>query len=192
MGLTFLKNICHPFTVRANHEEIRVTDDFFICSQICHIRSHCKKIIRFYTRMDRTGVRRVLPGAKGITTLRDDKELYFTRDISQEELTEIFDRVEHDLNQPIRRYHDDSDHFFDILVDIGYKSFRVHPEQTGTREREHAMPFRASPVKRNRGVRKPRKGLCRVILKAFSHAPPWTTEEVAVVYNILSDYGVIY
>ena len=70
--------------------------------------------------MDRTGVRRVLPGANGITTLRDDKELYFTRDISQEELTEIFDRVEHDLNQPIRRYYDDSDHFFDILVDIGY------------------------------------------------------------------------
>ena len=130
--------------------------------------------------------------AQDITTYRPHKSLYFTRDISHEEIVEILDRIERDLNQPIRRHYDDSDHFFDILVDTGYKSFRVHSSQTGPQGNKHVIPFRASPVKRNRGVRKPRTGLCGVWLKAFNNAPPWTNQEVLVVYNIFNDYGIIY
>ena len=138
---------------------------------------------------------RPIPGVTGITTYRADKSIYFSRDISHDEITEMFNRIERDLNQPIIRYYDDIDRFFDIDLGPGqgYKSFRIHKGYSDFRHgNQIAKPFKKSYYPLRRGVRKPRYGLCCVFLKAFYNAPPWTNEDLMVVYNIFNDYGIIY
>ena len=123
-----------------------------------------------------------------LTSVIDGKSLYFSRDISSDEITEIFDRIERDLGHPIIRRYPDVDHFFDIQKGYGYNSVRIQPNY---RTSPVTKPFHESPIIRKRRVRKPRSGLCNVMVKIINNDPPLTTEELAVVYNILSDYGVI-
>lgn len=120
--------------------------------------------------------------ATGITTYCFGPRMYFERDITREELTEIFEKIEKELGKTIYRHYSvltGDDHFFDIKCEnvYQYKSFRIHG-------------FKKTKPERKKGVRMPREGCSTTCLKAFDNAPSWKRNEVDIVINILQDYGV--
>jgi len=109
--------------------------------------------------------------------------MYFERDITHEELTDIFDKIEKELGKNIVRHYsvlNGDDHFFDIKCENnGYKSFRIN------------KGIKKTKTVRKKGVRMPREGCATTVLKAFEYAPSWRRKEVDIVIKVLQDYGVI-
>jgi len=120
--------------------------------------------------------------ATGITTYCHGPRVYFERDITTEELTEIFDKIEKELGKSIVRHYsvlNGDDHFFDIVCEgAEYKSFRIH------------KGFKKTTPERKKGIRMPREGCSMTVLKAFDKAPCWKRKEVDIVINILKQYGM--
>jgi len=115
-------------------------------------------------------------------------KLYFPKDITETEITEIFEKLKNVFGDNIRTYESvmsNDDHFFDINGN-GYKSFRINKGDSSEK-----YTLSKSYIQKKPNVKFPRYGTKWTCLKAFNNAPPWTYDEVNAVLGILGEYGVL-